>query len=97
MSGRIEGRKLGQEEKRCSSGSSLAKTDNALKRGCQHSSAHADLWHETHHLEGPNSADPNLECAVNAFDILEINAFPPASASGLAPEQQQLLCHADSI
>ena len=55
------------------------------------------MRHETYHLEGPDSADPNLECAVNAFDILKINAFPPASASGFAPEQQQLLRHTDGV
>lgn len=54
-------------------------------------------WGETHHLKGPDSADPDLECAINAVDILKINTLPPASASGLAPEQKQLLCHTDSV
>lgn len=54
-------------------------------------------WKSAHHLEGPNSADPDLECAVDTFNIIEVNAFPPAAASRLAPEQKELLSHADSV
>jgi hypothetical protein len=51
----------------------------------------------TYHLERPNSSYPDLKLAFYTPDIVKLNTFPPASASGLPPEQQQLLGHADSI
>ena len=49
------------------------------------------------HLEGPDPADPDLELGAlgEALDALELDALPPAAAGGLAPEEQQLLGHAD--
>jgi hypothetical protein len=49
------------------------------------------------HLKGPYSSDPDLELAFDACDVLELNTFPPASSSGLAPEEQKLLSHANSV
>ena len=51
----------------------------------------------THHLERPYSPDPHLQPAFNALDTLEVHALPPAAPRGLAPEQQQLLGHADGV
>lgn len=49
------------------------------------------------HLQRPNPADPDLEGSTSghAVDALEVDALPPAAAGGLAPEEQQLLGHAD--
>ena len=51
----------------------------------------------THHLESPHSADPDFQCTRYTLNVLELDALPPASPGGFAPEQQQLLCHADSV
>ncbi|CAF3642287.1 unnamed protein product [Fusarium graminearum] len=49
------------------------------------------------HLKGPYPSDPDLEFALNASNVLELNALPPASASGFAPEEEKLLGHANSV
>lgn len=74
-----------------------AETNNALQKGVSQMHKGRVSWKSAHHLEGPNSADPDLECAVDTFNIIKVNAFPPAAASRLAPEQKELLSHADSV
>jgi hypothetical protein len=49
------------------------------------------------HLKSPYSSDPDLKLALNTCDILKLDAFPPASSSGFAPEKQKLLGHANSV
>lgn len=49
------------------------------------------------HLQRPYASDPNLELTLDAVDIVELNALPPASSRGLAPKQQELLRHTHRI
>ena len=49
------------------------------------------------HLQRPDPPDPHLEPALDALDVVELDALPPAAPGGLAPEQQQLLGHADRV
>lgn len=42
----------------------------------------------TYHLQGPDSADPYFQLAVHTIDIVQLDPFPPTSASRFAPEQQ---------
>lgn len=49
------------------------------------------------HLQRPHSADPDLELALDAFDIVQLDTLPPASSSGFPPEEEQLLRHADGV
>lgn len=51
------------------------------------------------HLQRPHPANPDLELGPSgqALDVLELDALPPAAAGRLAPEQQQLLRHADRV
>jgi len=51
----------------------------------------------SYHLKRPDSPDPDLELSLNAFDIVQINAFPPAASGWLPPEEQKLLSHAYSV
>lgn len=50
-----------------------------------------------YHFERPDATDPHFELSVDAFDIQELNTFPPAAAGGLAPEEKKLLGHADGV
>lgn len=50
-----------------------------------------------YHLQRPHPSDPHLQLALNPPDIVELDAFPPASASRFPPEEQQLLGHSDSV
>lgn len=50
----------------------------------------------THHFESPDSSDPDFKGALDAIDVFEINAFPPATTSRFPPKEKKLLCHADS-
>jgi hypothetical protein len=52
---------------------------------------------ETHHLERPHSPNPDLQLSLHAFNVVKLDALPPASSRWLSPEQQELLCHADCI
>lgn len=52
---------------------------------------------ETYHFKRPDSSNPDLQFALDAFDVGELNAFPPASSCGFPPEEQQLLRHTDSV
>lgn len=51
------------------------------------------------HLQRPHPADPHLELrtGLETLDVLKLDALPPAPTSRLAPEEQKLLGHADSI
>ena len=51
------------------------------------------------HLQRPHPANPHLQFSPSrqALDVLELDALPPAAARRLAPEQQQLLRHADRV
>lgn len=51
------------------------------------------------HLQRPHPADPHLQlrAGLETLDTLELDTFPPAPASGLAPEKQKLLGHADGV
>lgn len=49
------------------------------------------------HLQRPHPSDPDLELALHARNVLELNALPPAAPGGLAPEEQQLLGHTHGI
>jgi hypothetical protein len=49
------------------------------------------------HLEGPYPSDPDLELALNTCNVLELDTFPPATASGLTPEKEKLLSHTNSV
>lgn len=51
----------------------------------------------THHFQCPYPPDPYLELALHAWHVFEVDALPPAAPGGLAPEQQQLLRHADRV
>lgn len=51
----------------------------------------------THHLKSPYSANPDFECTRHALYIIKLNALPPASPGRFTPEQQQLLCHTNSV
>lgn len=78
--------------------SSLAQADDALrctrKQVVQHQRISIAT---TYHLKCPDSANPDFQCAGYTLDVLKLNAFPPASSGRFAPEQEQLLCHADSV
>ena len=50
-----------------------------------------------YHFKRPHSPNPHLQLARDSFNVLELNALPPASTSGLSPEQKQLLRHANSV
>jgi hypothetical protein len=50
-----------------------------------------------YHLQRPDSPDPHLQLALDAADIVELNALPPAAACGFPPEQEKLLRHPDGI
>lgn len=49
------------------------------------------------HLQRPHPADPDFKLALNTFDVVQLDALPPASSGGLPPEEEKLLRHADSI
>lgn len=49
------------------------------------------------HLQRPDATDPHLQLALNALNILELDALPPASPGRLTPEQKQLLGHTHRI
>lgn len=51
----------------------------------------------SYHLKRPDPPDPDLELSLNAFNVIQINTFPPAASGWLPPEQQQFLCHAYSV
>lgn len=51
----------------------------------------------TYHFERPDPSDPHLQLAFDAADVLELDAFPPASASWLPPEEKQLLGHTERV
>lgn len=50
---------------------------------------------DTYHLECPDPSNPDLEFALYSFDVLKLDALPPASTSWLPPKEQQLLRHAN--
>lgn len=50
-----------------------------------------------YHFERPDSSDPDLQFALDALDIGELDALPPASPRRFPPEEQQLLRHADGV
>lgn len=49
------------------------------------------------HLKRPHSANPHLELAFDAFNIVQLDTLPPAASSGFSPEEEQLLRHSDGI
>lgn len=49
------------------------------------------------HLKGPYPSDPDLKLAFNACNVLELDTFPPATSSGLTPEEEKLLGHTNSV
>jgi hypothetical protein len=51
----------------------------------------------SYHFERPYPPYPHLQLALNAADIVKLNAFPPAATGGLPPEEEQLLRHPDSV
>jgi hypothetical protein len=51
----------------------------------------------THHFERPDSADPDFQCTGYTLNVLELHTLPPASPGRFAPEQEKLLCHANSV
>lgn len=51
----------------------------------------------TNHFKRPDSPDPDLQLALHALNVVELNTFPPASPCRLAPEKKQLLCHSDGV
>ncbi len=52
---------------------------------------------KSYHLQCPHAPDPHLEASLDAVDLVELRALPPAAARRLAPEEQQLLRHADGM
>lgn len=40
----------------------------------------------SYHLKRPDSPDPDLELSLNAFDIVQVDTFPPTAAGWLPPE-----------
>lgn len=52
---------------------------------------------KTYHFECPDTANPNLELALYAIDIIKFDAFPPASSCRLSPEEEKLLRHSHHI
>lgn len=51
----------------------------------------------SYHLQSPHTPNPDFDLAFNTLHIVQLNTFPPAAASRLAPEQQKFLGHANSI
>lgn len=51
----------------------------------------------SYHLQGPYTSDPDLDWALNAFNVIKLDALPPAAAGRLAPEQKKLLGHSNGI
>lgn len=49
------------------------------------------------HLQRPHPPDPHLQLSLDPIDALELNALPPASPCGLAPEEEEFLCHANGV
>lgn len=49
------------------------------------------------HLERPHPSDPHFERPVYPFDVVQLDAFPPATTSGLSPEEEKFLCHAYGV
>jgi hypothetical protein len=49
------------------------------------------------HFERPDSPYPHLELAFDTSNVVELNTFPPAAASGFPPEEEQLLRHTNSV
>lgn len=49
------------------------------------------------HLEGPHSSNPHLKRSIDSLDILQVDAFPPAPPRRLAPEEKELLGHANGV
>lgn len=49
------------------------------------------------HLQRPHAPDPHLELALDALNIVQLDALPPAAPGGFPPEQEQLLRHADGV
>ena len=47
----------------------------------------------TNHLQRPYPSNPHLQSALNAFNIFQLDAFPPTPSSGFPPKQKQFLCH----
>ena len=56
-----------------------------------------ECLNQTYHLQGPDPPDPDFQGSLDALDVLEVDAFPPASTSWLSPEQKKLLRHADRV
>ena len=52
---------------------------------------------KSYHFESPDPPNPDLDLALNTLKPVEVHTLPPAAASRLSPEQQELLSHADSI
>ena len=50
----------------------------------------------SHHLQCPNTPNPNLQLSFHTLDIIQFDAFPPASPRRFPPEEKELLCHTDS-
>lgn len=51
----------------------------------------------TYHLQSPDSPYPDFQLALNPSNVVQLNAFPPASASRFSPEEKQFLRHSDSV
>jgi hypothetical protein len=60
-------------------------------------SIHLKFKEKTYHFERPHPANPDLDLTINTLNIVKVHTLPPAAASGLSPEQQEFLGHADSI
>jgi len=95
MRKRVEGLKKSQPNRTKETGGGESIKDEERKP----TSSSALAQPNNAHLQSPHSPNPNLELLAlwEPLDIVELDAFPPASTRRLAPEEQQLLGHPHRI